>query len=895
MTADRSAEMLALLDVAVAQSSESILITDAMLDPPGPRIVFVNPAFTRLTGYSASEVIGKTPRVLQGPGTDSAVIQRLRRCLERGVGFEGEALQYRKDGSEYRQEWRITPVRLADDRITHFVAFLRDVTARWQEAGRLRTSEQAQRQPTGTLAAEKAGLLTAPRVAPVGSWETDLRSREMAWSEETHRIFETDPAAFRPTHERFLQRVHPEDRNAVNRAFRESFRGRQGVAIEHRLLFDDGRIKTVDLRWQITADQDGAPLRVIGTCQDVSERKRTELALRDTGLKYQRLNRVHTVLSEINELIVRVTNRDELMRDVCRIAVEHGGFRMAMICLEGDGDGRMLPVASAGKDRRLMKAIAELLGSEENAPDTLVHWVMRHRTPHVANDLALDEKSLLRDLYAVEGVRSLAVLPLFLEGRAVGVIALYAADLDFFQVDVMKLLTNLAADIAFAVSYIAKQERLDYLANYDSLTGLPRRSLFVERASRCVDAAQAQGQKLALFLFDIEHFKNINDTLGLAAGDGLLKQIAQWLLQAAKDPELVAHLGADHFAVVMTGVRPDGDLRRPFDHTMGQFLDHAFTVGEHLLRIAARAGVAVYPDDGDDIESLLRNAETALKKAKSTGDRVMFFDHSMSERVAAELMLENELRQALANDEFVLHYQPKIRLNGGEVVGAEALIRWNSPMRGLQAPDTFIPMLERTGLINAVGRWVIETAIRDHLRWCDAGYRPLRLAVNVSALQLRSRGFVTALAQQVLVDARAPAGLELEITESMVMENVQHGIESLERIRALGVHCTMDDFGTGYSSLSYLWKLPLDTIKIDRSFVRELADRGAGAAIIGNIISLAHSLGLNVVAEGVETQAQSQILKRLACDEIQGFLISPGVTREVFEARFLTRDDGGRA
>ncbi len=284
---------------------------------------------------------------------------------------------------------------------------------------------------------------------------------------------------------------------------------------------------------------------------------------------------------------------------------------------------------------------------------------------------------------------------------------------------------------------------------------------------------------------------------------------------------------------------------------------------------------------------MFKNAEAALKKAKASGDRYLFYTQKMTETVAGKLTLENQLRQALDKEEFVLHYQPKVSLASGKVTGAEALIRWNDPRTGLVPPGEFIPILEETGLIYEVGRWALRKAIEDYLRWRAAGLAAVRIAVNVSPLQLRHRGFIAEIEQAIGIDAHAAAGLELEITESMIMEDVKHSIASLQAIRAMGVTIAIDDFGTGFSSLSYLSKLPVDTLKIDRSFVVDMTAAPEGLALVSTIINLAHSLKLKVVAEGVETEEQSRLLRLLNCDEMQGFLFSKPVPGELFETRFL--------
>jgi EAL domain-containing protein (putative c-di-GMP-specific phosphodiesterase class I) len=289
---------------------------------------------------------------------------------------------------------------------------------------------------------------------------------------------------------------------------------------------------------------------------------------------------------------------------------------------------------------------------------------------------------------------------------------------------------------------------------------------------------------------------------------------------------------------------------------------------------------------------LFSHAEAALKKAKVTGDRYLFYTQTMTEKVAGRLTLENQLRPALERREFILHYQPKVSLETGALMGAEALIRWNDPRTGLVPPARFIPILEETGLIYEVGRWGLRKAVEDHLRWRTAGLDAVRIAVNVSPRQLRNPGFVAEIKQAVSVDGPAAGGLELEITESLIMEDVKHSIATLHAIRALGVTIAIDDFGTGFSSLSYLSKLPIDTLKIDRSFVIEMTTGSQGLALVATIINLAHSLKVKVVAEGVETEEQKELLRSLHCDEMQGYLFSQPVPPDVFQSSFLARAQG---
>lgn len=517
------------------------------------------------------------------------------------------------------------------------------------------------------------------------------------------------------------------------------------------------------------------------------------------------LNRVYATLSGINSVIVRVRDRGSLFDEACRLAVGAGGFRMALITLADECTGKIVLAASAGVDEAFSNALRHYLASIESGHfgNTLLERVITQKKAMVVNDLQGNTEVAFRQQYIDAGVCSLVILPLVVEGRAVGSLVLYAHERDFFRDEELTLLTELASDVSFAMDHIEKQERIDYLAFYDVLTGLANQRLFLERLGQYARSAVTAGHGLAVFLMDMERFKNINDHLGTAAGDELLRQVAQWLIRSAGDASVFARLGADHFAAVMPVVRQSGDMVQYLESKLEAFQEHPFGLGDSVLRIGVKVGVAMLPGDGTDADTLFRHAEAALKQAKAHGDRYLFYTPQMTESVAGRLKLENQLRLALERGEFVLHYQPKVNLASGKMTSAEALIRWNDPHTGLLVPPgQFIPVLEETGLIHAVGRWALRQAVADYLRWCAAGLAVVRIAVNVSPLQLRDRGFIAEVQRAIGGDPRAPAGLELEITESLIMEDVKHSITSLHALRAMGLTVAIDDFGTGFSSLT---------------------------------------------------------------------------------------------
>jgi diguanylate cyclase (GGDEF)-like protein/PAS domain S-box-containing protein len=602
--------------------------------------------------------------------------------------------------------------------------------------------------------------------------------------------------------------------------------------------------------------------------------------------KLERVTRVNAMLSGLNNAIVRMRGRDELFTEACRIAVSAGGFTVARV-VEAELDGTVRIAASSEADPSLFQRIVDEYNSNPALSPSLLAVALRSRKPVISNDVANDPRVPNRIALTAQGTYALALLPIIVDERVAGIVVLRAREAGMFDDAELNLLLELVSNLSFALELMEQREKLDYLAYYDSLTGLANRHLFLERVGQYMRSAATGGHRLAVFLVDLERFKNINDSLGRPAGDTLLKQVADWLSRNAGDTNLLGRIGADHFALVLPVVKPGAGVTGLLEKTIAAFMEHPFRLDDAVFRIAVKVGVAMCPGDGADADTLFRNAEAALKKAKARGERYLFYKQKMTEAVAGKLNLENQLRQALDRNEFVLHYQPKVNLDSGKITGAEALIRWNDPRTGLVPPGRFIPILEETGLINEVGRWALRQAIADYLRWRNAGLAAVRIAVNVSPLQLRNRGFVAEIQQATTIDAKAAAGLELEITESLIMEDVKHSIATLRAIRAMGVSIAIDDFGTGFSSLSQLTRLPVDTLKIDRSFVIDMTGGPEGLALVSTIINLAHSLKLKVVAEGVETDEQARLLRLLGCDDMQGFLYSKPVPAGLFEDKFL--------
>ncbi len=867
----RAEEQILFKNAILKTQQEASLDAILVVDDNG-RIISCNQQFIALWHL---------PPQLVGEGLDAPVLQSVTEQVENAEAFSAR-IRYL---NEHSQETSREEIRLKDGRIVdrycapcngadgrHYgrVWYFRDVTERKHAEQSLQASESKYKRlienspdVVYAFSARRGGIYFSSRVASILGYSMEyLRAHPLLWNES----------------------IHSDDQTMVAKAI-EDYKAGAPFKIEYRI-----RNATGNWRWlydrAIGSWSEGDDFIIEGLAMDITERKEAQ-----SRLAY--LTRVQTVLSGINTLIVRVSDRNELFRESCRIAVKAGGFRMAMIGILDRATKKIVPVASEGTDEALMSEIRMTLSHDELASKTMVSRVISSRTAIVSNDSPNDPQLVFGRKYAEAGVRSVIVLPLLVADEAIGVLALHASESNFFHDEELNLLQELASDIAFAIDHIDKQEQLNYLAYYDVLTGLTNRTLFLERLAQYLRSASSGGYKLAMGLIDIERFKNINDSLGRPAGDTLLKQVAEWLTRSTGDANLVARMDADHFTIVMPEVRQESDVTWLIEKTIKAFHDNSFHFNGADFRITPKIGVALFPEDGADADTLFRNAEAALKQAKTSGNRYLFYTQKMTDAVASKLAMENHLRHALDHDEFVLHYQPKINLASGKITSVEALIRWNDPRTGLVLPGQFIPILEETGLINEVGRWALHKAAEDYLRWLDSGLAAVRIAVNVSPLQLRDRGFINEVAQVIASDARLADGLELEITESVIMADARHSIVSLQAMRSMGVRIAIDDFGTGFSSLSYLAKLPVDTLKIDRSFVVDMTASREGLALVTTIISLAHSLKLNVVAEGVETEEQSRLLRSLDCDEMQGYLISKALPGEILETRFLTPSVAG--
>jgi diguanylate cyclase (GGDEF)-like protein len=427
--------------------------------------------------------------------------------------------------------------------------------------------------------------------------------------------------------------------------------------------------------------------------------------------------------------------------------------------------------------------------------------------------------------------------------------------------------------------------RLDFLAHHDPLTGLPNRLLLFSRLEHCIGLSKREHKSAALLMLDLDRFKNVNDSFGHLAGDELLQQVAERLKNRLRDIDTVTRLGGDEFAVLLE------DLSQPQDAgfvaaEIIEALSEPWSLAHGVeVRIGASVGISLFPDNGKTSEELLQQADAALYRAKAEGrGNFKYYSEDLTHATLRRINLEAHLRRALIREELLIFYQPQLEIVTGAIIGAEVLLRWQHPIEGMILPSQFIPVAEETGLIGELGEWVLRIACRQGQAWIEAGLPPLKLAVNLSPHQFR-HGDICATVAKVLIDTGfPPTYLELELTESALMERESEAVDILERLKALGVSLAIDDFGTGYSSLAYLKRFPLNCLKIDKSFIADIPELEDDKEIAAAIIGMAHTLRLKVLAEGVETQAQLDFLKEKGCDYYQGYYKSPALSAEHFSA-----------
>lgn len=610
----------------------------------------------------------------------------------------------------------------------------------------------------------------------------------------------------------------------------------------------------------------GAVTGYRGTHRDITERKNQQEQI-------LRLTRMLQMQSGINAAVVRIRERDALLREACRLARDVGGYEHAMICLVASDGKRAVPWYRLGIDGG-PTAEAVYAISDGTEPDTsLVGRALRTGEITVSTDLSKSEPPVWgRDHLLALGFKSVVALPFNVNGARIGVLSLASRESDQLSDEELLLLQDMSANLSFALQYRQKETAAQYLAYFDAMTGLAKRGLFCERLDQALKSRVGPEGSPTIVAFDVMHLSNVNDTFGRHVGDLLLQRVGEQLKHQLEDDTRVGYLGGGTFVMVLPQDESSAESVTTFlESTV--FRD-VFKIEGHSIRASFKSGIARYPADGEDANTLTQRAEAALKRAKESGEQYLHYQVDIHSEIAERLALEHGLRSALDEQQFVLHYQPQINIGTGRIDGVEALLRWNHPESGLTAPARFLPVLESTGMIVAVGDWVLRQAAEDCQRWSRAGLGPVRVAVNVSAQQIRRRTFVESCLAAASRCTHGGYGLDLEITETGLLHDVEGASRKLRELRNAGIRVAIDDFGTGYSSLGLLSKLPVDLLKIDRTFISGLPQDPASRTLVSSIIGLASAFNLIAIAEGVETGEQLELLRNLRCNHSQGYLHS---------------------
>jgi diguanylate cyclase (GGDEF)-like protein/PAS domain S-box-containing protein len=631
-----------------------------------------------------------------------------------------------------------------------------------------------------------------------------------------------------------------DDRLWVREAIRCAVAEFRSFDLEYRIVHADGSVRWVWERGSGVIDVEGRAVALEGLIQDITKRKHAETMLREAERRY------HGLFDNAIEGIFRTTVEGNYL-DANPALAHIYGFESPQELMASLRDiGRQLYVDPQRREEfmRIVKARGSVTGFESQVyrKNGDVIWISEN------SRLVLGEDGR----------------PLSYEGTV--------------------------EDITERRLY---QTRIERQANYDTLTGLANRWLLHDRLEQALLTATSFGTRLAVAFVDLDRFKYINDSLGHHVGDELLKEVAARLLSCVRECDTVARRGGDEFVLLING-HPGPDAVQQIMERMLAAVSRPWIIEQGEFQVSCSIGVALHPEDGEDARTLLKHADSAMYRAKDSGrDNFQFFTRELNTLMTERLEMEGHLRRALERQQFVLAYQPRVDLDSGRIVAAEALLRWRIPKRGTIAPQRFIALAEETGLIVPIGKWVLQTACAQNKAWQDEGLPPIGVSVNVSARQFRQQGNLVQTVAEVLRDTGLEARyLELELTESMVMHDAPQLVAMLDQLKDLGVQIAVDDFGTGYSSLSYLKRFPVDRLKIDRSFVEHIASDPDDATIVRTIIALGHNLGLKVVAEGVESEEQLRFLRSNLCDEAQGFLLGRPVSSRHLRRMFtrLKRD-----
>jgi len=837
----RSEEALRRFRASLDMSGDMILLVDRAT----MTFVDVNETVCRNLGYTREEFLALSPEDIL-PMSRKELEVAYDEMIANGTTQRMRSQHRCKDGSMLPFESIRRVVRSGNSWTVVIIA--RDIRERIASEEALRKSN------------ERFDLAVRATNDVIRDW--NLATDTLWWNENFSKVFGYPRESADRSIKSWYECIHPDDQGRIIAGIHRLIdSGAESWREEYRFRREDGSFARLLDRGQVIRDGSGRAVRIIAAMTDITPQKEAEERIHSQALQ-QRL------IAEFGQQAFASTD----LEDVLSRAVELASVTlMADYCnvLELDPDGvQLVNKAAAGWS-------GELDGSRmvPVRPGGPIEFVLSRREPLVVPELGKDPRFLHSPLVKL-GVRSGILVPIFGTTATFGILGVFAKEGRHFSEEHVSFLQSVANILAVAIERKSAEDRLAYLAQFDALTGLPNRHLFHDRLLKTMANARRTGRPTAVLFVDLDRFKLVNDTQGHSAGDKLLKEAAFRLTQCVRSGDTVGRFGGDEFGAIVTDLSRPGDAGTVAQKVLDA-LAQPFRLDGHETYVSASIGITLFPTDGDNPEALVMNADTAMYRAKDQGRNIyQYFTREMNERATTRVQTEAALRRAIERGEFLLHYQPKVDLSSRLICGFEALLRWQHREKGLVLPKEFISVLEDAGLIVQVGEWVLREVCAQIRKWQQAALAVKPVTVNLSARQFQQRDF-EAIVRRVLRETNVDPGMvQFELTETLLMSDPEGAARTLRGLKDTGLSISVDDFGTGYSSLAYLKRFPIDALKIDGSFVRDITSDPEDAAIALAIIGLAHSLKLKVVAEGVETREQLELLASNGCDEMQGFYFS---------------------
>lgn len=846
-----------------ADDRKFIMLTDFLHEPVihydlDCKRTYLNPAAINLIGEPAKDLEGKTPSSLRPTSFALQDYQeKIRSVIETGMHVEFDFFLDRlPDGPNvHTKVLRINavPELDSDGKVVGALAIAHDITA--LKLSKKRLSALIENHPDHITRFDQQARYSY--VSP--SFTSLFGIEESTLLGKT--LLECDQIATAT------------EREKIHHAILQTLQQEASSTVES--LWPNDRV--IELRLVQEKDAIGEISGVLCILRDITQQKHSEKSLLT-------LNRSLRLLSNCNQALIHAENEQQLLNDICHLVIESGGYQLSWVGYPEHGTYQPLRIAAIAGE-----GLTKTIALEQQTPEIslAVKAFQKGRVEIIQDYPSAARLSSLGEIASQEGLLSCIALPLKVAKQIIGVLTIYASRTHAFSTEEVTLLNELANDVAFGIQSLRiraehrdAETKLEYLAHHDPLTGLPNRLLLRKRFEHFIHHANKREYGLAMLFLDMDNFKEINDSFGHATGDALLVEVVRRLERLLSETCILSREGGDEFLLLINNTRSSDSVNQTAQQIL-EAMQEPFEVSGNTLHASFSIGISLYPNDGKDFDTLRKNADAALYLAKDCGrNTYRFFVAQMNADAQKRMRIQTDLHTALKNNEFLLHYQPQIRLCDGRISGIEALIRWKSAEGQMLPPSDFIPIAEQSGLIIQMGQWVLREACRQLAEWHQQGQTHLVVAVNLSSQQFRHGDIVETISSALNDFGLPPQCLELELTESILIQDTESVISTLHTLKHIGIKLAIDDFGTGYSSLSYLKQLSVDKLKIDKSFIHDLHKDQDSAEIVRAIIQLGHILQLTVVAEGVETEEQLAFLTHSHCDEIQGYLLSRPVAAE---------------